>query len=155
MELSGLIVGLGNPGREYEHTRHNFGFQTVQALLGRLEEVSRIDKLSKNQDRYLLWRAVKRDGSAWLLQLPLTFMNNSGEAVRRVVDYYGLETEHILVVHDELDLPLGRIKMKKAGGNAGHNGLKSIQQMLGSPDFYRIRLGIGKPEKAAAVKEQY
>lgn len=146
MELSGLIVGLGNPGREYENTRHNFGFQTMRLLQARLEETSRVDKLSKAQDRFSLWRAVKRDGTAWLLLLPLTFMNNSGDAVRRVIDYYGLEPERMLVLHDELDLPLGRIKIKKGGGNAGHNGLKSIQQSLGSADFHRMRLGIGKPE---------
>lgn len=145
MELSGLIVGLGNPGREYEQTRHNFGFQALRLLYARLEETSRLDKLSKAQDRYLLWRCARRNGAAWLLLLPLTFMNNSGDAVRRVADYYRLEPEQLLVLHDELDLPLGRMKMKKGGGNAGHNGLKSIQQHLGTPEFYRMRLGIGKP----------
>ena len=148
MELGGLIVGLGNPGREYEYTRHNFGFMVIDALLAACERYSPPNRLSGQRDPYGLWRVTLPDHKGrrldWLLATPLTYMNRSGEPVQRIAAYYHIEPESLLVLHDELDLPLGRMKMKKGGGNAGHNGLRSIQQMLGTPDFYRLRLGIGK-----------
>ena len=147
MELCGLIVGLGNPGGEYEHTRHNFGFMAVGRLLAALEKHHSTRLLSGKSDPFRLWRCAVpgKDRADWLVATPLTYMNKSGDAVQRIAAYYRIEPENILVLHDELDLPLGRMKMKKGGGNAGHNGLRSIQQMLGTPDFYRLRLGIGKP----------
>lgn len=146
MQLQGLIVGLGNPGKEYEKTRHNFGFMLIEALLAIFEKEGTTRCLSGKNDKYQLWRCgLSGLNGEWLLCMPLTFMNRSGEAVQRIAAYYQIAPEAILVLHDELDLPLGRLKLKKGGGNAGHNGLRSIQQSLGTPDFYRLRLGIGKP----------
>lgn len=147
MSLDGMIVGLGNPGSEYENTRHNFGFMIVDALLELCERKGSAALLSSRKDPFSLWR-VTPPGSRgqWLVAKPLTYMNRSGDAVQRISAYYHIDIADLLVLHDELDLPLGRMKMKKGGGNAGHNGLKSIQQMMGGPDFYRLRLGVGKPE---------
>lgn len=147
MELGGLIVGLGNPGAEYADTRHNFGFLAAEALRAHCERAGSLRKLSGQKDSYLLWRLALRPsgGSEWLLAMPLTYMNRSGMAVQRIAAYYRIDPEHILVLHDELDLPLGRMKLKKGGGHAGHKGILSIQQLLGTPEFYRLRLGIGKP----------
>jgi PTH1 family peptidyl-tRNA hydrolase len=146
MELAGLIVGLGNPGEQYRLTRHNYGFMLVEALLDVAGSRGQPRRLSGTKDAFSLWRTditgLRRE--EWLLAMPLTFMNRSGDAVQRIAAYYHMVPEDILVLHDELDLPLGRMKLKKGGGNAGHNGLKSIQQMLGAPDFYRLRLGVGK-----------
>ena len=147
MNLRGLITGLGNPGPEYERTRHNFGFMLVDALLRKAESNGSVRFLSKKKDPYVLWRANFGENTEdWLLSIPSTFMNRSGDAVQRIAAYYHIPPQDILVLHDELDLPLGRMKLKKGGGNAGHNGLHSIQQMLGTPEFYRLRLGIGKPQ---------
>lgn len=149
MELCGLIVGLGNPGSEYEKTRHNFGFMLIDALLRKCDGKEQISRLSGQKDPYALWRlrlsGKNTDCSGWLLATPFTYMNRSGEAVQRIAAYYHIDPQNILVLHDELDLPLGRMKLKKGGGNAGHNGLKSLQQLLGTPDYYRLRLGVGKP----------
>lgn len=154
MEIGGLIVGLGNPGREYEDTRHNFGFMALEALLAACAKQAPAHRLSGQRDPYELWRMTLPDDKGrrldWLLATPLTYMNRSGEPVQRIAAYYHVEPESILVLHDELDLPLGRMKLKKGGGNAGHNGLRSIQQMLGTPDFYRLRLGIGKRSGSGA-----
>ncbi len=148
MEFSGLIVGLGNPGKEYEGTRHNFGFLAVEALLRACEDMAAISCLSRQKDPFALWRAHFTRGTLAgqriLLTTPLTFMNRSGEAVQPIAAYYRIPAGKILVLHDELDLPFGRMRLKKGGGNAGHNGLASLQQQMGTPDFYRLRLGIGK-----------
>ena len=147
MNLRGLFVGLGNPGPEYERTRHNFGFMLIDALLREAESRGCVRALSGKKDPYALWRASFGGTTGeWLLCTPLTFMNRSGNAVQQTAAYYHIPPQDILVLHDELDLPLGRMKLKKGGGNAGHNGLHSIQQILGTPDFYRLRLGIGKPQ---------
>lgn len=145
MSLGGLIVGLGNPGPEYAHTRHNYGFMAVESLLAACEKKGLTRSLSGRNDPFFLWRCSLPGLADYLLCEPLTYMNKSGEAVQRVAAYYQIEPADMLVLHDELDLPLGRMKLKKGGGNAGHNGLRSIQQMLGTPDFYRLRLGVGKP----------
>lgn len=148
MDLSGLIVGLGNPGRDYERTRHNFGFMLVDALLETVARIpgARCEQLASGKKKYELWRCDIIPGQpAWLVAKPLTFMNLSGEAVLAIASYYRVKPQTVLVAHDELDLPLGRMRFKKGGGNAGHNGLRSITQCLGTPDFYRLRLGVGKP----------
>ncbi len=153
MELNGLIVGLGNPGPQYKGTRHNIGFMAVQSLL---EEVERgngraPEQLSGSRFNALLWRIqIPRRGS-WLVAMPQTFMNLSGDAVQPLMAWYKLKPEQLLVVHDELDLEPGRMKLKKGGSAAGHNGIKSIQQRLGTPEFYRLRVGIGKPESREQV----
>ena len=146
MDLSGLIVGLGNPDAEYEKTRHNFGFMLIDALLEYCEQHGTARKISGQKDPFALWRVnIGRAAGDWLLATPFTYMNRSGDAVQRITAYYHIEPEKVLVAHDELDLPLGRMKLKKGGGHAGHNGIRSVQQMLGTAEFCRLRLGIGKP----------
>ena len=143
-----LIAGLGNPGKEYEATRHNFGFLAVDALCEAWRPLGEPSLVSSRKDPFELFRAMAPSATGpqriFLLK-PLTYMNKSGEAVRRVLDYYNLDAEKLLVLHDEMDLPLGRMRLKKGGGNAGHNGLKSIDLHAGTPEYYRLRLGIGKP----------
>lgn len=130
-----LIVGLGNPGAKYAKTRHNVGFRVVDELLRRFS----VSPKEKFRGEF----ALAGFGSEQLgLLKPQTFMNVSGESVRLAMDFYGIGPVDVLVVHDELDLPLGRIRLKVAGGHAGHNGLRSIIQHCG-PDFVRIRCGIG------------
>jgi peptidyl-tRNA hydrolase, PTH1 family len=131
-----LVVGLGNPGPEYESTRHNAGFWFVDQLAAQL-------RVSLTPQAKFLGRAG-RAGELWLLQ-PTTFMNRSGQAVAALANFYKISPDEILVVHDELDLPPGGIRLKQGGGNGGHNGLKDIQARLGTPDFWRLRLGIGHP----------
>ncbi|WP_018125078.1 aminoacyl-tRNA hydrolase [Desulfovibrio oxyclinae] len=145
MDSDTLIVGLGNPGPKYEHTRHNFGFMVVDALLalGETRKSMRLKKLDESGD-YELWKAAY-GGKPCFFCKPMTYMNLSGKAVGRICGRHGISAENVVVMHDELDLPLGRIKLKKGGGNNGHNGLEDIQQRLNTPDFWRIRLGIGRP----------
>ena len=131
-----LIVGLGNPGGEYEDTRHNLGFWFVERLARELK----VNCVPQGK----FFGHVGRDGETWLL-MPTTFMNRSGQAVAALTRFYKIAPAEILVVHDELDLPPGGIRLKQGGGNGGHNGLKDIQAQLGSPDFWRLRLGIGHP----------
>ncbi|MBQ9105055.1 MAG: aminoacyl-tRNA hydrolase [Mailhella sp.] len=147
MDLNGIIVGLGNPGTKYQGTRHNIGFMAVQMLLEEVERGNgrRPEQLSGAKFNALLWRIQIPGGGTWLVAEPQTFMNLSGDAVQPIMAYYKLKPEQLLVIHDELDLEPGRLKLKKGGGAAGHNGIKSIQQRLRTPDFYRLRVGVGKP----------
>lgn len=135
-----LIIGLGNPEEKYEKTRHNIGFEAVDILA---------------QSWQLSWQQNKRFQSFFTegtgtnnrkirLLKPLTYMNRSGEAVRAVIDWYKLSPESILVIYDDMDLPLGRIRLRLSGSAGGHNGIKSIISHLGSQDFPRLRIGIGK-----------
>ncbi len=141
MAIAGLVIGLGNPGREYEATRHNTGFFFLDALL---HEAHNVSVQSGVKFSCQLWKG-KFSGAVgqWLLAKPQTFMNLSGESVQRIAAWYRIPPERILIIHDELDIELGRMKLKKGGGSAGHNGLKSIIQCLGTTDFYRLRIGIG------------
>jgi PTH1 family peptidyl-tRNA hydrolase len=141
-----LIVGLGNPGPEYEHTRHNAGFWWVDAAARQLRAGLVFDRHYQG----LLARANLPAGPVWLLQ-PMTFMNLSGKSVAPLARFFKIEPAEILVVHDELDLPPGQVKLKQGGGAAGHNGLKDILAQLGSPDFWRLRIGIGHPGVRAEV----
>jgi PTH1 family peptidyl-tRNA hydrolase len=141
-----LLVGLGNPGPEYEATRHNAGFWFI-------DEVARSLRVSLAPERGyfgLVARANLADGPVWLLQ-PMTFMNLSGKSVAALARFFKIEPGEILVAHDELDLMPGHVKMKLGGSPAGHNGLKDIQAQLGSTDFWRLRLGIGHPGVRAEV----
>lgn len=133
-----LIVGLGNPGKEYESTRHNIGFMVVERLSHELGTgpVSWETDAKKNV-------MTAKIGDV-LLAKPLTFMNKSGFAVRALVDFYKLEASDVWVVHDDIDLPLGKIRIRQKGGTAGHNGVDSILQQLKSDAFVRFRLGIGR-----------
>jgi len=141
-----LMVGLGNPGQEYEGTRHNAGFWFI-------DEVARHLKVTLAPDRSyfgLVARVNLPGGPLWLLE-PMTFMNLSGKSVAPLARFFKIEPEDILVAHDELDLMPGQMKMKLGGSHAGHNGLKDIQAQLGSPGFWRLRLGIGHPGVKAEV----
>ncbi len=157
MAVSALIVGLGNPGPRYAATRHNFGFMTVDALVERARELGGAPRGALTSRKDLTAATISLPvlpGGAFaqfLCVKPLTFMNLSGRAVRPAMDFYNLAPEDVLVIHDELDLPLGRMRAKRGGGNAGHNGLKSLTQELGSPNFVRLRLGIGRPETGRDV----
>ncbi|HEY6820727.1 MAG TPA: aminoacyl-tRNA hydrolase [Burkholderiales bacterium] len=133
-----LIVGLGNPGKEYERTRHNAGFWLV-------ERFASANGLPFRKDPKYQALVARHDASgAWLL-MPQSFMNASGRAVQMLAGFFKIKPEEILVVHDELDFPPGVAKMKQGGGIAGHNGLKDISQRIGSHDYWRLRLGVGKP----------
>jgi PTH1 family peptidyl-tRNA hydrolase len=131
-----LIVGLGNPGREYEDNRHNLGFWFVE----RLAQELKVTLAAQGK----FFGRVGRKGDLWLLQ-PTTFMNRSGQSVVSLAGFYKILPDEILVVHDELDLQPGSIRLKQGGGNGGHNGLKDIQAQLSVADFWRLRLGIGHP----------
>jgi PTH1 family peptidyl-tRNA hydrolase len=144
MNAPRLIVGLGNPGAEYANTRHNAGFWFVDQLAQEL-------KISLAPQSKFFGRAG-RCGELWLLQ-PTTFMNRSGQAVAALANFYKISPAEVLVVHDELDLPPGGIRLKQGGGNGGHNGLKDIQAKLSTPDYWRLRLGIGHPRTLGLSQE--
>jgi PTH1 family peptidyl-tRNA hydrolase len=139
-----LVVGLGNPGSEYEGTRHNVGAEVVQLLAQRHGA-----RLRKGKERALVDEVkVARTGgdvSRLALAIPLTYMNDSGQAVALLARRYGVDPEHIVIVHDELDLPTAVLRVKAGGGLAGHNGLRSIKSHLHSDTFLRVRIGVGKP----------
>ena len=135
-----LIVGLGNPGAEYEDTRHNAGFWWVDGAVRQLKG----QWVHDPKYHGFVARVNRPEGPVWLQQ-PLTYMNLSGKAVSPLARFFKILPDEILVVHDELDIPPGDMKLKKGGGNGGHNGVKDIQAQLGTPDFWRLRLGIGHP----------
>jgi len=143
-----LVVGLGNPGSEFESTRHNVGADLVSVLAARHGE-----KLQRGKERSLV--AELRIGSKRVaVAFPQTFMNNSGEPVRMLTRRYGIEdAAQLVIAHDELDLDTGRLKIKAGGGLAGHNGLRSITQHLGTTDYIRLRIGIGKPPASQAPRD--
>jgi PTH1 family peptidyl-tRNA hydrolase len=145
MDSKCLIVGLGNPGPKYHDTRHNLGFMVIDRILelGETRKSMRLTRLDESGD-YELWRA-NFAGATRLLCKPMTYMNLSGKAVSKVCGRHGIQPDSVLVLHDELDLPTGRMKIKKGGSNNGHRGLESIQQCLNTAGFLRLRLGIGRP----------
>ena len=135
-----LIVGLGNPGKKYEHTRHNVGQDAIELLARRHNS-----RLKSGRDRALVAEARIHDTPV-ILAVPATYMNDSGEAVGPMTRRYKItDTDHIIIVHDELDLDPGVVKIKHGGGLAGHNGLRSISQHLKTDDYIRVRIGVGKP----------
>ncbi|MFZ9622107.1 MAG: aminoacyl-tRNA hydrolase [Ilumatobacteraceae bacterium] len=138
--FSALIVGVGNPGREYERSRHNVGFEVIDELARRASVT-----LKAGRDKALV-AEVHGEFLHYLLAKPMTYVNNSGQAVGPLARRYGVtEVERVVIVHDELDLPPGVVRVKVGGGLAGHNGLRSITQHLKSQDFVRVRIGVGKP----------
>jgi peptidyl-tRNA hydrolase, PTH1 family len=141
-----LFVGLGNPGTEYDGTRHNAGFVYIDELARQLKVNLAMDRAYHG----FVGRANLPQGSVWLLQ-PQTYMNLSGKSVAALARFFKITPDEILVAHDELDLPAGQVKLKKGGGHAGHNGLRDIHAQLGSPDYWRLRLGIGHPGDKADV----
>ncbi len=141
-----LIVGLGNPGPEHAQQRHNAGFWWV-------DQVTQREGVPLRAERGFfghLGRMQGPHGDVWLLE-PDTFMNRSGQSVGSVARFYKIAPEEILAVHDELDLPPGQVRLKRGGGHAGHNGLRDIAAQLGTPEFWRLRIGIGHPGDRAAV----
>ena len=135
-----LVVGLGNPGKRYAGTRHNIGLRAVEEVVDRLGGSWR--------GRWHGRVCETRDGDERIALLaPETFMNESGRSVSPAMRFYKLPPERLVVVHDELDLPLGDVRAKSGGGLAGHNGLRSVVQAIGTQDFLRVRIGIGRPER--------
>ncbi len=146
MTAISLIVGLGNPGPEYEPTRHNAGFWFVDEIARRSGKSFTTEAKFNSQ----VARCME-GGKEFRLQKPMTFMNGSGQAVGALARFFKIPLEEILVVHDELDLPAGSVKLKKGGGHGGHNGLRDMISHLGSKDFYRLRVGIGHPGHKSQV----
>ena len=135
-----LFVGLGNPGPEYEFTRHNAGFWWIDAMAGALKTNLVMEKSYHGQ----VGRTSTNGQSVWLLK-PQTFMNLSGRSVAALARFFKIEPQEILVAHDELDIAPGEAKLKLGGSHAGHNGLRDIHAQLGSPDYWRLKLGVGHP----------
>lgn len=143
-----LIIGLGNPGPEYEATRHNAGFWLADHLADDLKASFTLEKA------FSAWVAKARfEGEAVIIAKPSTFMNRSGQAAGALLRFYKLAPEQVLVLHDELDLLPGSVKLKRGGGHAGHNGLRDIQSAFSSPDFWRLRLGIGHPRTLGLAQQ--
>ncbi len=136
-----LIAGLGNPGPEYEKTRHNVGFQTAKKLH---EEYRFPMERARFQAQFSKGRIGDEDV---ILARPMTYMNNSGMAVRALMDYFKIDPDHVIVIYDDIDLPLGHLRIRENGSAGSHNGMKSVVQHMGTQDFPRIRIGVGaKPE---------
>lgn len=139
------IIGLGNPGRKYEGTRHNIGFIVVDALSDALNIPLDKKKFNCHYGVGLV------DGEKVMLIQPQTFMNRSGEGARPLLDYYNVDLEDILVLYDDLDLPLGKLRLRQKGSGGGHNGIKSLTQHFGTENYKRIRIGIDRPEPGTSV----
>jgi PTH1 family peptidyl-tRNA hydrolase len=135
-----LIVGLGNPGPKYQMTRHNIGFLFIDALV----EVYDGQRRFKNEFKAETQK-VQIAGQPVLVCKPQTFMNNSGEAVQPLMGFYGIEPRDLIVVHDEVDVPFGELRFQIKRGHGGHNGIRNIHQLLGTDDYARLRLGVGRP----------
>lgn len=135
-----LIIGLGNPEEEYSKTRHNMGFNTINKLAQKYNI-----EINKNKFQGLYENAII-EGQKVVLIKPQTYMNLSGNCVKEFVDFYKVESENVLVIYDDMDIESGTIKIRKKGSAGGHNGMKSIIQMLGTEEFPRIRIGIGRPK---------
>ncbi len=134
-----LLVGLGNPGKKYTNTRHNIGFIVLDELL-------KDYNLSWKEEKKYFYQKIKIENLTLHFLKPMEYMNLSGNAVLEILQLYKIAVKNILVVHDEIDFPFGKMKLKLGGGHAGHNGLKDIIQKISSNDFYRLRFGIGRPE---------
>ena len=136
-----LIIGLGNPEEEYSKTRHNMGFNTINLI-------SKQCKIEINKNKFQgLYETTIIEGQKVILIKPQTYMNLSGNCVQEFVNFYKIEKENIIVIYDDMDIEPGQIKVRKQGGPGGHNGMKSIIQMLGTQEFLRIRVGIGRPKR--------
>lgn len=134
-----LIVGLGNPGKEYSETRHNIGYLFVEEIVSYYNQQFKLDKKLRSE----IVR-IKINDEDYIFLKPITFMNLSGEAVTLAMKYYNVDIDNLIIVHDDLDLPVGKIRIRPQGGSGGHNGIKSIIQHLKTQDFKRIRIGIDK-----------
>ncbi|AMR82568.1 aminoacyl-tRNA hydrolase [Bacillus thuringiensis] len=140
-----LIVGLGNPGREYELTRHNIGFMAIDELAKRWN-------ISLNEQKFKgVFGAGFVNGEKVILLKPLTYMNLSGESIRPLMDYYKIDVEDFVVMYDDLDIPVGKLRLRMKGSAGGHNGVKSMISQLGTQEFQRIRMGIDRPKNGMKV----
>ena len=144
-----LVVGLGNPGRKYEATRHNAGFWWIERLARAAHGEFRHEARFHGD----VAKVATPGGELWLLK-PATFMNQSGRAVAALAGFYKLAPGQLLIVHDELDLPPGTVRLKNGGGTGGHNGLNDIAAQLGTKDFWRLRIGIGHPRNQTATEQE-
>ena len=143
-----LIIGLGNPGQEYENTRHNAGFWLADQIAQDLHASFTLEK------SFFSWVAKARvGGEQIILAKPTTFMNRSGQGAGALMRFYKLTPPEVLVLHDELDLLPGQVKLKQGGGHEGRNGLRDIQSVFGSPDFWRLRIGIGHPRTLGLAQQ--
>lgn len=141
------IAGLGNPGKQYEQTRHNVGFMAI-------DELSRMFNIPLDQSKHKgLYGIGYYQGEKVLLLKPLTYMNLSGESIRAIIDYYQIDIEDLVIIYDDLDLPVGKIRLRQKGSAGGHNGMKSTIAHLGTQEFNRIRIGISRPPKGMAVPD--
>lgn len=138
-----LIAGLGNPGRKYERNRHNIGFRVVDELVRRHDLGPLREKFGGLAASGLV------AGQRAVVLKPMEFMNRSGFAVQRAAQFHGVQPEELVVVHDEIDLPMARLRLKAGGGHGGHNGVRSIAEQTGQADFLRVRVGVGRPAGAA------
>lgn len=142
-----LIIGLGNPGKQYEHTHHNVGFDTIDVLADKWG-------VALNQTKFnSIYGMVHRPEGKVILMKPLTYMNLSGEAVRPLMDYYDIDIEDVIVIYDDMDLEKGKLRLRQKGSAGGHNGIKSLIQHLGTQNFNRIRLGIDRPPMGMKVPD--
>lgn len=145
MDYASCIAGLGNPGKEYRDTRHNLGFAVLDALLEECGRAGQVEQLPGAKFKCELWRCRMPGSNAWhLVAKPMTYMNLSGEALQALLYWRRMDARQLLVAHDELDFQPGIVRFKFGGGAAGHNGLTSIIRQLGTQDFYRLRIGIGR-----------
>lgn len=142
-----MIIGLGNPGKQYEQTRHNIGFEVIDALSQQLGIPLNQSKLKG------LYGMGFYKGEKVLLLKPLTYMNLSGESIRAVMDYYQVDIENLLVIYDDLDLPVGKIRLRQKGSAGGHNGIKSTIAHLGTQQFNRVRIGIDRPTTSMPIPD--
>jgi len=141
MALTWLVVGLGNPGPRYEATRHNVGQMVIAELAARRSETLRAHKANARAAE--TW--LRPGGPRLVLATPNTFMNVSGGPVAALAKFYGVPAERVVIVHDELDIPFDTVRLKVGGGHGGHNGVRDVAKALGTPDFARVRVGIGRP----------
>lgn len=136
-----LVAGLGNPGSEYAHTRHNVGADAIRVLAAREHTA-----LARNKRvRCEVAELKLADGTALVLAVPTSYMNRSGDPIQSAASWFKIPVERTIVCHDELDVPVGGLKLKRGGGHAGHNGLKDVDRALGSRDYLRVRIGVGRP----------
>ncbi|WP_328589085.1 aminoacyl-tRNA hydrolase [Sutcliffiella halmapala] len=142
-----VLVGLGNPGRQYEETRHNIGFMVIDELADRWNI-----SLSQSKFKGLYGQGIV-NGEKVLLVKPLTYMNLSGECIRPLLDFYKLDIEDLIVIYDDLDLPVGKLRLRQKGSAGGHNGIKSLIQHLQTQNFNRIRMGIDRPTNGQSISD--
>lgn len=140
-----LIVGLGNPGKKYENTRHNIGFLVIDELAKRFNVAVNENKFKSH------YATIHHNGEKVFLMKPQTFMNLSGESVRPFLDYYKMSPEDVIVIYDDLDLPTGKIRLREKGGHGGHNGIRSLIDHLGTKEFKKVRIGIGRPTTPISI----